>query len=98
RLGITTYEVKSPWWIRGRENILKRILLPGIIIITEIIALLKLRKIIKRENIDVIYTNTIVNFSGAILSVIVKIPHIWHIREIIPDNPDLISVLPNKIL
>jgi glycosyltransferase involved in cell wall biosynthesis len=98
RLGITTYEVKSPWWVRGRENILKRILLLGITIMSEIIALLKLRTIVKRENIDVIYTNTIVNFSGAILSVIVKIPHIWHIREIIPDNPDIISVLPNKIL
>lgn len=98
KLGITTYEVKSPWWVLGQNNALPRVLTLGRAMISEILALSKLYKIIKHENIDVVYTNTIVNISGAIISAITKRPHIWHIREIIPNNPDLKSVLPNKLL
>jgi len=65
-LNIKTYEVKSPWWVSGRRNIIWTILKLGYCIIQEIIVLFKLYKIIKREKIDLIYTNTIVNFSGAI--------------------------------
>jgi len=98
-LNIKTYKVRSPWWVNGGErNVIWTILRLGYNIIREVIALIRLYKIIKREKIDVIYTNTIVNFSGAIISRITQKPHIWHIREILPGNPDLHFFLPYKIL
>ena len=98
-LNIKTYEVKSPWWVSGwKRNVIWTILRFGYSIIREVMALLKLYKIVEKEKIDMIYTNTIVNFSGAIIAFITKKPHIWHIREIIPDNPDLHFFLPDRWL
>lgn len=97
-LNIKTYEVKSPWWVSGgKRNVIWTILRFGYNIIQEVITLDRLYKIIKRGKIDVIYTNTIVNFSGAIISCIAQKPHIWHIREILPGNPDLNFFLSHRI-
>ena len=41
----------------------------------------KLRQIVKREKISIIYSNTIVIDYGFILSKMANLPHIWHIRE-----------------
>ncbi len=38
-------------------------------------------KIIRKEKIDLVYTNTSVIYEGALLSKLTKIKHIWHIRE-----------------
>ncbi len=94
QLNIKIYEVASPRWVRLRahkDNIIRRI-------IQEIKAIVRLYRVIKEEKIDVIYTNTIVNFSGAITAFITKRPHIWHIREILPGNPDLHFFLPHRML
>lgn len=98
-LDIKTYEVKYPWWVRGQRNILWTIILSfGYRLIRETLALAKLYKIIKREQIDVVYTNTMVIFSGAISAFIARTPHIWHIREIVPGNPDLHFLFPTKLV
>lgn len=97
---IQTHIVHYVWWarvdnikipfknIRGFRFYLKK----------EILAIKKIIKIIKKEKIDIVYTNTSVITIGAVAAYITKKPHIWHIREIIPDNPDLKYFLPNKIL
>lgn len=97
-LDIKIYEVWSPWWVKlhvGEARFGRRIIKE---IIQEIIAVFRLCRIVSKEKVAVIYTNTIVKFSGAITAIITKIPHLWHIREIIPDNPDLHSVLPHRLL
>lgn len=38
-------------------------------------------KLINKHKVDVIYTNTSVIFMGALLSILLRKPHIWHIRE-----------------
>jgi len=97
-LGIRTYKIRSPWWVSGRKNIIWAVLHYIFNIILEIIALFRIYKIVKLEKINLIYTNTIVNFTGAVISFLTKKPHIWHIREIISGNPDIHFLLPNKIL
>ena len=97
-LNIKTYEVWSPWWVKphvSKARFGRRIIKE---IIQEIIAVIRLCRIVSKEKVAVIYTNTIVKFSGAITAFITKKPHLWHIREIIPDNPNLLSVLPHKML
>ena len=97
-LSIKTYEVKYPWWVGGRRNVSWTILQFAHCIIREILALPKLYKIIKHEQIHVVYTNTIAIFSGAASAFLARTPHIWHIREIIADNPDLHFFFANKLL
>ena len=94
QLNIKIYEVASPWWVRLRahkDSFIRRI-------IQEIKAIIRLYRIIEKEKIDIIYTNTIVHFSAAITAFITKRPHIWHIREILPGNPDLQFFMPYRML
>jgi len=95
-LNIKIYKVKIPLWLKDRRNILLSFLKFGYSGILEVIALFMLYKIIKQEKIDMIYTNTTVIFSGAIIAFITKKLHIWHIREIIPENPYLHFFLPDR--
>lgn len=94
RLGISTYEIKSPWWVRGKIGIIRF----GYCLAREILALFTFYRLIKLERADVFYTNTIVTFSGAISAFMVRKPHIWHIREIVPGNPHLHFFFSHNIL
>lgn len=49
--------------------------------ITGLFNLNKFKKIIKDDNINLIYSNTIVNYMGCILKRKYNIKHVWHIRE-----------------
>jgi len=98
KLKIKRYFIKSPWWVNSSKNKLILFLRFCYSIIKEIKSTIQLYQIVKKENIDVIYTNTIVIFSGAIIGYISRKPHIWHVREIITDNPDLKFLLPDRWL
>jgi len=50
-------------------------------LIINLIALPFLIRQIKRWNIDILYTNSSVIPIGALIAIILKKPHIWHIRE-----------------
>jgi glycosyltransferase involved in cell wall biosynthesis len=93
-LGIKTYKVKYTWWVRDPVNI--QIFIYCIIL--ELFALPRFINIIRKEKIKVVYTNTIVIFSGAIAAFLTRTPHIWHIREIIKHNPGLCFFFPDKML
>jgi len=49
-------------------------------------------QLIEEENIDLVHTNSIICFEGAYASYKTKVPHIWHIREILPGNRKLFGV------
>jgi len=49
-------------------------------------------RVIKKKNIDIIHTNTVITTYGAIAGRLAKLPVVWHIRE------DLSQGLWNKIL
>lgn len=46
-----------------------------------LVTLIKLKKFVKKYNIDVIYSNTGVNILGILLAKITRKKHIWHIHE-----------------
>ena len=48
-----------------------------------ILSIIYLTSIVRKENIDLIHSNSISIIPGAIVSIITHVPHIWHIREII---------------
>lgn len=45
-------------------------------------ALLFLRRVVKANNIDVVYSNTTAVIVGVLLAQWLKLPHIWHVHEI----------------
>lgn len=46
-------------------------------------ALMELRRVIRREQIDLIHTNTIHNLYGAPAAWLTSTRHVWHVREIV---------------
>ncbi|UCC21591.1 MAG: glycosyltransferase family 4 protein [Planctomycetota bacterium] len=94
KLNIKVWEVRSPWWVRDKVDVRSTIRC----VISEVKALWKLISTLRREKVDLVYTNTIVKFTGALAAAINRKPHIWHIREILQGNPGLHSLLPHKVL
>ncbi|MFY0687746.1 MAG: glycosyltransferase family 4 protein [Cyclobacteriaceae bacterium] len=70
RLGVIRRRYMSPIGIINR-------------IVYLLIAVKKLKKLILSENIDVVYNNASSIFSGLIVSKICRVPHLWHVHEII---------------
>lgn len=56
------------------------------IIPVNILAVYKICKIIREENIDIVHTNTIFSYVGALAAKLEKAKHIWHIRECINES------------
>ena len=54
-------------------------------------------RIIKKNNIEIVHTNTIFNFQGAIAAKLMNVRHIWHIREDI-SLPYFDFFISNKLL
>ncbi len=98
KLNIKVYKIKCPWWFRQRKKFILLIFRIVYNTIFETIALFKLNHVIRKEKINIVYTNSLVVFSGALSARLFKVPHIWHIREILINNPDLSFMFSSKWL
>jgi glycosyltransferase involved in cell wall biosynthesis len=91
-LGIKVVYFPIPRWIATRNEYSRWHFRK---VIFELLARIRfLNKLISREKIDIIYTNTITIIDGAISAKIKRLPHIWHIHEIIYRDSALIPYLP----
>jgi glycosyltransferase involved in cell wall biosynthesis len=50
--------------------------------------------LIERNNIDIVYTNTVTCLEGALAAKITGRPHVWHLREQVKGNSQLSSIVP----
>lgn len=68
------------WWVNADKGIFQYLLnwRKQIINLTRVKGLVKL---VKKENIDLIYSNSITINIGSLISHKLKRPHIWHLRE-----------------
>lgn len=48
-----------------------------------------IRRLAGDRPFDVVYTNTVAVFAGAVYAVLARRPHVWHIREILAGSPTL---------
>lgn len=79
KIGVQTLLVPSQWWLTEKNRIWKQPLswlwnLKGIA---------RIARLIKRKNIDLVFSNSAVNFCGALAAKWKRVPHIWSIHEII---------------
>ncbi len=90
-LGVRTVSVPMEWWVPGvrwkSERHLCR-LLRGLPENVETIA-----RIIEREEVDLVQTNTVVVVDGALAAARAKRPHVWHVTENLLENETLSSYL-----
>ncbi|MDE6386802.1 MAG: glycosyltransferase family 4 protein [Lachnospiraceae bacterium] len=51
-------------------------------------AVMRIRKLIKKERIELVHTNTLAVSVGAVAAYLLKIPHVWHFREYLKEDFD----------
>lgn len=82
---IKYYHVKySTWFYSQNMKFVNKIIFILKSLIKHVISYInyfKIKKIIKENNVDVIYTNTMTVYIGCYINKKMKIPHVWHIRE-----------------
>lgn len=100
-IGVKTYKVLfGRWDYLPNQKFGKKIICFIKSIIKQVIGIInipKILKIMKNEDINIIYSNTSVIYEGAILSKITHIPHIWHIREFGEEDHGLKNMYGNNI-
>jgi glycosyltransferase involved in cell wall biosynthesis len=64
-----------------------------------------IRRLAGNEPFDLVYTNTVAVFAGAVYAFFARRPHVWHIREILAGSPTLtrgfraiVSALSRRII
>lgn len=57
-----------------------------------------LANLIEQNQIDVVYTNTVVPIEGALAARLTQRPHIWHLREQVAGNSQLKSIAPTWLI
>lgn len=103
QLGIKTYCGRLPKCTYSRDkatsNLFQSIKRVADILIFGVIASMRLCRIAKDENVDIIYTNTISTLAGATAAKLSNRPHVWHIREFLgKDTGSLTFPFSNKTL
>jgi glycosyltransferase involved in cell wall biosynthesis len=83
-MGVRTVRARYSWWIANRNGPLA-LLARFWWSVLNMPALIRTARTVKP---DVIYTNSLVVPQGALLAKILGVPHIWHVREVLP-NPTL---------
>jgi len=78
--GIKVYSCDFYWWVPP-DSADKEYFLSSILNMRK--AVNYLIEIIREEKIDIVYTNTVVVAEGAIAAAIARLPHIWHVREML---------------
>lgn len=82
---IPVYYRHSFWWMlapaaTSGRTFLKKITYK-VLCLNNYLCALSLKGIVKKQNIDIIHTNSSVINTGGILSGMTGVPHVWHIRE-----------------
>ncbi len=92
-LGVRTVRARYSWWVANRNGPLP-FLARFWWSVVNTPAMIRTARSVKP---DVIYTNSLVVPQGALLAKILGIPHVWHIREVLP-NSTLNTPLPRGLV
>jgi len=85
-LGFPLYDVPMWWWLPplGESH---ETMLTAYRAIVENIAVV--RNIIRTHGIQVVHSNSVVVMEGALAAALERLPHVWHIREILDETSGL---------
>jgi glycosyltransferase involved in cell wall biosynthesis len=89
--GVRTLVFKTSWWVSGTPDLLQALTDLGTGLTERVMAL---RKLIEEENFDLVFTNTSVVIEGALAAKLSGRAHIWHVLELMGEDPSLFPVVP----
>jgi glycosyltransferase involved in cell wall biosynthesis len=89
RTGAPVFVVRSKWWLSGRNGVWKQ---PAAWL-WNIPSVLRLRSLVRREGVDLVFSNSSANFGGALAARLADVPHVWSIHEILGGPRRLLSFL-----
>ncbi len=90
--GAETFYVPSKWWITEKGKIWKQ----PFSWLWNLKSLVQICRLIERKKIDLVFSNSAVNFSGALAAKWKKVPHIWSVHEILEGPSSPVSFLFSK--
>ena len=88
-------------WTKSNRPFMRRMLseaVLGVRTLFHLIPQLQLYQLIKRWNIDLVYTNGVMVMDGALSAYLTGRPHLWHIKERIGKNGNTQFFLPDRFL
>lgn len=98
--GVPSYHVPyGRWCEQFQKNVFKNIkitLRQTILFLRGVFSLPRMRKIMSDNHVDVIYSNTITIYYGALLRKLTGVRHIWHVREFGKEDHDLKYLIPEN--
>lgn len=95
KLAVESLLVPFKWWMTEKNRIWKQ----PLSWFWNLKSVARIGRLIKQKGIDLVYTNSAVNFSGALAAKWKRIPHVWSIHEILgTKNAALRFLLGNRVL
>jgi glycosyltransferase involved in cell wall biosynthesis len=93
KLGIPHAVIRYYWWMGWRSALWKRLGLISVSVVTSIPLMLRLL----RWRIDLVCTNSVVVFTGALAAWMSRKPHVWFIHEFVDERFGLTPYLPLQL-
>lgn len=79
KLAVETLLVPSKWWLTEKNRVWKQ----PFSWLWSLKCIVRIANLIKRKDIDIVFSNSAVNFCGALAARWKGVPHIWSIHEIL---------------
>jgi len=67
-------------------------------LIMSLVRVISLARWIRKNQVDVVYTNTAVVFEGAIAAWLARVPHVWHVHEVLKGKHLWFFLLPVPVI
>jgi len=87
RARVPVHVVPGKWWLTPKGRTWKQ---PAAWV-WNIPSVLRLRRLIRREEIGLVFTNSAAAFSGALAARSLRVPHVWSVHEILRGRERLLS-------
>ena len=92
---VETHVVASQWWLTEKNRAWKQ----PLSWLWNLKSIVRIARLIKEKDVDLVYSNSAVNFCGALAAKWRKVPHIWSIHEILrASDTSLRFLLGRKLL
>lgn len=92
KLRIETFYVPSKWWITEKRNIWKQ----PFSWLWNLKSFVQMSRLIDEKKIDLVFSNSAVNFTGALAARRKNVPHVWSVHEILEGPSSVVCFLLGK--
>ncbi len=92
KLGVETVHVPSKWWLTERGKTWKQ----PFSWLWNMKSIVRLSQLINKQDIDLVFSNSAVNFTGALAAKWRRVPHIWSVHEILEGTSSVMRFLLGK--